>query len=490
MSSPILVVERPERWPLDLPGIELVAARSYLTDPSFQERRGVKVYNLCRSYRYQSLGYYVSLLAEARGHRPLPSVTTIQDLKSRSLVRFISEDLDERIQKSLTPITSDHFTLSIYFGRNLAERHRRLALQLFNLFPAPFLRAQLERRDGSWQIQSLKPIAAQEIPDDHRPFAVWAARQYFAHRPPSSPRPATRYDLAILVDPKEAIPPSNERALARFTRVAQTLGLEVELVDRDDYGRLGEFDALFIRQTTQVNHYTYRFSRRAAAEGLVVIDDPQSILRCANKVYLAERLGRAGIRIPRTVVVHRDNLEAAAAQLGLPAILKLPEGAFSQAVVRVENREAFLERAREFLEESDLVVAQEYVPTDFDWRVGVLDKKALYACRYRMAKGHWQIARYDQKGNVHYGGTEAVPLEAAPPAVIHTAVQAASLIGDGLYGVDLKERDGKVVVIEVNDNPNLDAGSEDAILGEDLYRRILAVFLERIERQKGNRGTP
>jgi glutathione synthase/RimK-type ligase-like ATP-grasp enzyme len=107
-----------------------------------------------------------------------------------------------------------------------------------------------------------------------------------------------------------------------------------------------------------------------------------------------------------------------------------------------------------------------------------------------MAKGHWQIARYDQKGNVHYGGTEAVPLEAAPPAVIHTAVQAASLIGDGLYGVDLKERDGKVVVIEVNDNPNLDAGSEDAILGEDLYRRILAVFLERIERQKGNRGTP
>ena len=56
-----------------------------------------------------------------------------------------------------------------------------------------------------------------------------------------------------------------------------------------------EFDALFIRETTSVNHHTYRFASRAAAEGLVVIDDPTSIVRCSNKVYQAELFQRHGM---------------------------------------------------------------------------------------------------------------------------------------------------------------------------------------------------
>ena len=75
------------------------------------------------------------------------------------------------------------------------------------------------------------------------------------------------------------------------SKAAAELGLGAEVVGRDDYARIAEFDALFIRATTSVNHYTFRFSRRAAAEGLVVIDDPQSIARCTNKVFLAEHVG-------------------------------------------------------------------------------------------------------------------------------------------------------------------------------------------------------
>jgi glutathione synthase/RimK-type ligase-like ATP-grasp enzyme len=57
-------------------------------------------------------------------------------------------------------------------------------------------------------------------------------------------------------------------------------------------------------------------------------------------------------------------------------------------------------------------------------------------------------------------------------------------MGDGLYGVDLKQVGGRVVVTEVNDNPNLDAGCEDALLGDELYRRIIGELLARIERKK------
>lgn len=80
--------------------MKVVPAREYLTNPLYSELRGVKVFNLCRSYRYQSNGYYVSLLAEARGHKPLPNVATILDLKSQTVIRIASDELDDIIQKA------------------------------------------------------------------------------------------------------------------------------------------------------------------------------------------------------------------------------------------------------------------------------------------------------------------------------------------------------------------------------------------------------
>ncbi len=61
--------------------------------------------------------------------------------------------------------------------------------------------------------------------------------------------------------------------------------IETEFITKTDVGRLAEFDALFIRATTAVNHYTYRMAQKATALGLVVVDDTESILRCTNKVF-------------------------------------------------------------------------------------------------------------------------------------------------------------------------------------------------------------
>ena len=69
----LLVINVATGWPTSIPNAEVVDAKEYLTNPKYNELRGAKVYNLCRSYRYQSTGYYVSLLAEARGHKPIPA---------------------------------------------------------------------------------------------------------------------------------------------------------------------------------------------------------------------------------------------------------------------------------------------------------------------------------------------------------------------------------------------------------------------------------
>ena len=478
----LLVVNNPQNWKLDIPGVEVVAARTYLTEPAYSSMRGVKLYNLCRSYAYQSLGYYVSLLAEARGHRAQPSVAAIQDLRSQVATATVSEELEVLIQKSFSRLTSDEHTLSIYFGRSLTKRDQRLAAALCNQFQAPLLRARFEKLGrGEWRLAHVGPIPAAEIPQSHLPFVIEAATEYFQNRSWSQRREKRpRAHFAILHDPEEAASPSNPRALAKFQKAAKELGIAAELITKADFPHIASYDALFIRATTYVNHYTWRFARRAAAEGLVVVDDPQSIVRCTNKVYLAELLQHHKIRTPRTLIVHRDNRDRVQTELGLPCVLKQPDSAFSMGVKKARTPEELTELLDKMFEESDLVIAQEFLPTDYDWRVGVFDRRPLYVCRYFMAEGHWQIVSRDGK-ETDYGRIETLPVGQAPSNVVRIALRAANLIGDGLYGVDLKQSGKDVYVIEVNDNPNIDAGFEDRVLGDELYVGIMRGLLARVE---------
>jgi glutathione synthase/RimK-type ligase-like ATP-grasp enzyme len=480
----LIVVEKPELWRWEVPQARMVSARDYLTDPEFVEMKRAKVFNLCRSYGYQSIGYYVSLLAEARGHKPMPSVMTVQDLKQSSLIRIVSEDIEDLVQKGLAPIRSDSFELSIYFGRNMAQRYDRLCKALFNHFPAPLLRAGFVRAD-EWRLNSLRPVALNEIPESHREFVLQQARSFF-ERPRLSSAPAKyRYELAILAGSEDvSARPSDDRAVKRFVRAGEKVGMDVTIIDREDYGRIAEFDALFIRETTAVNHHTYRFARRAEAEGMVVIDDPRSIVRCTNKVYQAELFDKHEIPCPKTIVVHRENARQVGASLGFPCVLKQPDSSFSAGVMKAGNEAELADLLSSFMQKSELVVAQEFVRSTFDWRVGVLDGRPLYVCRYHMARGHWQIQKIEKAKRPNYGKVDTLDVDAAPPQVVDLAVRAANLIGDGLYGIDIKEADGRFLIIEINDNPSIDAGNEDGVLKDELYMRIMRCFYERLGRRR------
>ena len=488
--SILIVVNDPDDWPLDIKGVELVAARNYLTGPEFAALRSAKVFNFCRSYRYQSTGYYVSLLAAARGHKPLPDITTIQDFKSQTILKIASDNLDHIIQRSLAKIKSREFVLSIYFGHNVAKRYETLSQELFRLFQAPFLRAVFayHEKGGRWLLHSLRPIPTGEIPPEHLDFVLETARQFFRSRRKRVRPAGFRYDIALLHNPEEKEPPSNKRAMRKFMRAAEAVKLEPELITKDDYGRLAEFDALFIRETTGVNHHTYRFARRAVARNLVSVDDPESILKCTNKVFLAELLHRHRVLTPRTVIVHKTNAGLLPDNLGFPCIVKQPDSSFSQGVYKVENRRELRDRIEKMLERSDLIIAQEFLPTSFDWRVGIFDRRPLFVSRYYMADEHWQIIKRSTSGvNIKYGRVETLAVDEAPPRLIDSALKAANLVGDGLYGVDIKQARGKFYIIEINDNPNIDAGFEDRVLKDDLYLTIMRVFLQRIEMRAAGR---
>ena len=252
------------------------------------------------------------------------------------------------------------------------------------------------------------------------------------------------------------------------------------LITREDYGSLAEFDALFIRETTSVNHHTFRFARRAAAEGMVVIDDPESIVRCSNKVFLAELLSRHKLMTPATVIFSKDHAHLVGERIGFPCVIKQPDSAFSQGVVKIDDEASFVAQLDTLFETSDLLLAQEFVPTDFDWRIGVLGGRPLYACKYFMARKHWQIIKREGSTN-QYGKGESMPVHEAPQKVVAAAVRAANLIGNGLYGVDIKVLGGKPKIIEVNDNPSIDSGIEDRVLGNLLYEQVMLHFMVQLE---------
>ncbi|WP_028388559.1 RimK family protein [Legionella fairfieldensis] len=479
----IIVTDDDANWSFLSPHAAIIHASDYLSNENYHQSKSLRVINLCRSYSHQTIGYYVSLLAHARDHKVIPSVDSIQDVLSPSLSIFISQDVDEEIQHSLQDIKTDEFILSLYFGQNMAKCHATIAKKLHGLFPLPMLRFSFEKKK-QWRIKGVQSLSFNDIPAHHLEFMQQAAEAYLSKKRFHQWRKKQRYhDLAILVDPGEPNAPSNKKALDIFANIGEELGLNVDFIEKNDFKTIAEYDALFIRATTAVNHYTYRLARRAAQENLVVIDDPQSIVKCGNKVYLAELMRSHQILTPETVFISK--YEEKIPPVEFPCVLKRPDSAFSHGVIKLDDMKSLQKSLTQFFKTSDLVLVQPFIPTEYDWRIGILDNKPLFACRYYMAKNHWQIYNWGARNEKIEGATETIPLHEVPEGVIKTALKCTRLIGDGLYGVDMKSQDDKHYVIEVNDNPNIDFGNEDRLLGESLYESIMNVFLQRIRRKHG-----
>ncbi len=487
MNSVFILLHSLNDWKPYCETDSLMTVADYL-EHRYGDRAPKVVINLSDDYSYNSEGYYASLLAQARGHRVIPGVETLNKLESGAGFR-----MDHNLQKichqwiTRNEINDEAWRMNIYFGTCKEKGLEKIARYIFDLYPCPILQVVFNNHARN-QIESVQALSLRQLTDDEQDdFAnaldcfnkkVW--------RTPRTAKPA-RYSLAILHDPAEKFPPSDKDAMNKFLEIARKMNIHAELITEDDANRLMEFDALFIRSTTALNHYTYRLAQRAAMNDMPVIDDPESIIRCTNKVYLCELFEKAHVPAPATRLLFRtdeNSFAQVSRELGSPFILKIPDGSFSVGMHKVANEAEFRAALDEMFAHSAMLLAQEFIPTEFDWRVGLLDGEPLFACRYYMAKGHWQIYNHahDDTGKNLCGAWDTVPIYNVPQNVLDTAIKAASLIGKGLYGVDLKVINGKAKVIEINDNPSIDHEVEDAVLGDELYYRILNHFVRQLEK--------
>ncbi|CAN5731416.1 hypothetical protein BH23GEM6_BH23GEM6_16100 [soil metagenome] len=518
MSRRVLVVVSEKTDLPDLPAVHVITADRYLSGEE-QRNRETTVVNLCRSYRYRTKGYYVSLLADARGHTAFPPVEAIEalgepfaifrvlheagiptmdlpDLRSRRRAAANGRDPDAAGSGSAAaparsrasskrqdvPTPSDGAEALAYFGQCSDARFRAAAQAAYREWPAPVLRLQFVLEEGEWKVAQVVVAPLAQLSAEER-LPLWAAvrdHRSLARRGSPTPRGTARASIAVLFDDSDPFAPSSPETLDRLERVAARLNVFVQRIGLDEIHRLAEYDALFIRALTGVREPAFQFALRAEMLDMPVIDDSQSIIRCSNKVFLDELLRREGIATPHTMVATSRTTWEQLVELGLPIVIKLPDGSFSAAVHKIESQEEYLKYASEMFRRSPLIIAQEYLPTEYDWRVTVLDGRILFTARYYMARGHWQI-RSERAGVERFGKVEAVSRDAAPREVVELALRATALIGSGLYGVDIKETPNGPVVIEINDNPNLDVGYDDVADGQVIYEDILRFFLQRIE---------
>src|ERR1043166_8935222 len=99
MTGWVILVDQPKDFPnADTPH-KVITTNEYLARPKLFDFGRPKLVNLSRSYAYQSKGYYASLLAEARGHRIVPTVETMLELRESKLYEHALPELEDELNR-------------------------------------------------------------------------------------------------------------------------------------------------------------------------------------------------------------------------------------------------------------------------------------------------------------------------------------------------------------------------------------------------------
>lgn len=264
-------------------------------------------------------------------------------------------------------------------------------------------------------------------------------------------------------------------ALTNFRMAAFDLGHQLDFIFKNELKYLSNYDAVFLRALTDPLNTTYVVARLAELRGMRVLDHSESIRICCDKVNMYSCLMREQVSLPDTTFLQESELtEANAAELfetmGLPLVLKAPNSSFSAYVEKVNTPADFVRVGKRFLRRADRIIVQQYMPSDFDWRVITLDGRVIAVLKYLFVQDKWKLMERGSGGE--WAKVVGVPLDKVDPKLSDVSLRAANAIGQSLYGIDIKEVGGDYYVIEVNDNPTIAAGEEDSA-NPEIYSLII-----------------
>ena len=213
MTGWVILVDQPR----DLPNAEtphkVITTSEYLARPRLFDMARPKLVNLARSYAYQSKGYYASLLAEARGHRVVPTVETMLELREQKLYEHALPELEEELNRCARRADfqpDGEFKLLVCFGLARDERFEPFGRLLFDWFRCPALEVIVDT-GGTWlSIERIRPRTITRLANGEAEFFRGSLHNHTKRewRDPKA-RSIAKYDLAVLYDPNEKTAPSS-----------------------------------------------------------------------------------------------------------------------------------------------------------------------------------------------------------------------------------------------------------------------------------------
>ena len=165
MNGWVILVDQARDFPnADTPH-KVITTGDYLARPKLFAGLGrAKIVNLSRSYNYQSKGYYASLLAEARGHRVIPTVETMLDLRELKLYEQSLPELQEALTAAATKARATEattFDLLFCFGFAQDQRFEAFGRLLFDWYRCPAIEVTITPRQTLENRTAARPPARQ-----------------------------------------------------------------------------------------------------------------------------------------------------------------------------------------------------------------------------------------------------------------------------------------------------------------------------------------
>jgi ribosomal protein S6--L-glutamate ligase len=185
--------------------------------------------------------------------------------------------------------------------------------------------------------------------------------------------------------------------------------------------------------------------------GVPLVNNSQPIARSRDKLRSLQLLSRAGIDIPKTVMVSDPSQIHRALEIvgGPPAVLKVVKGTQGIGVILAETEQAALNVLETFWNLGMNILVQEFIEESEgrDIRALVVGDRVVTAMRRQAGIGEF-------RSNVHRGGTGTVV--DLPENYRTAALQATRVMDLQVAGVDMLESRSGPKVLEINSSPGFE----------------------------------
>lgn len=229
---------------------------------------------------------------------------------------------------------------------------------------------------------------------------------------------------------------------------------------------LPRYNAIIPRIGSSITFYGTAIVRQFEMMGTFCVNGSVAIAQSRDKLRSLQLLSRKGLGMPKTGFARRpDNIKDLIKNAGgVPVVIKLLEGTQGLGVVLAESNNAAQSVIEAFMGLNANILVQEYIKESggADVRCFVIGDRVVAAMKRTATAGEF-------RSNLHRGGRgELIQLNAEEE---QTAIQAASVMGLNICGVDILQSKSGPMVMEVNSSPGLE-GIEQAS-GIDIARQII-----------------